>query len=67
MTDVSYTLNVSSSGDSVIAQDLIHDGTDIVNVSLDNTNLIEVVFSDMGEVAETLKFKFKIDADNQLQ
>ena len=67
VTDVPYTLNVSSSGDSVIAQDVIHDGTDIVNVSLDNTDLIEVVFSDMGEVAETLKFKFKIDADNQLQ
>ena len=67
VTDVSYTLNVSSSGDSVIAQDLIHDGTDTVDLSLDNTNLIEVVFSDMGEVAETLKFKFKIDADNQLQ
>lgn len=67
VTDVPYTLNVSSSGDSVITQDLIHVGTDIVNVSLDDTNLIEVVLSDMGEVAETLKFKFKIDADNQPQ
>ena len=67
VTDVSYTLNVSSSGDSVMAQDLIHDGTDTVNVSLNDTNLIEVVFSDMGEVDETLKFKFKIDADNQPQ
>ena len=67
VTDVFYTLNISSSGDSVITQDLTHVGTDIVNVSLDDSNLIEVVISDMGEVAETLKFKFKIDADNQLQ
>jgi hypothetical protein len=67
VSDVSYTLNISSSGDSVIAQDFIHDGTDTVDLSLDDTNMIEVVLSDMGQVAETLKFKFNIDADNQIQ
>ena len=67
VSDVSYTLDVSSSGDSVIKEVITHDGTDSINVSLDDTNLIEIVLSDMGQVDETLKFKFKIDADNQLQ
>ena len=28
--------------------------------------MIEIALSDMGQVTETLKFKFKIDAENQL-
>ena len=66
VNNVSYTVNVSSSGDSVVKQEITHIGTDILNVSLDDTNLIEVVLSDMGPVTESLKFKFKIDAENQL-
>ena len=66
-SDVSYTLNVLSSGDSLVEQEITHIGTDTVDVPLNDKNMIEVIFSDMGEVDETLKFKFKIDADNQSQ
>jgi len=31
-------------------------------MSLDDSNLIEIVLSDIGEVDETLNFKFKIDS-----
>jgi hypothetical protein len=65
VSDVSYTLNVLSSGDSLVEQEITHIGTDTVDVPLNDKNMIEVIFSDMGEVDETLKFKFKIDADNQ--
>ena len=65
VSEVSYTLDISSSGDSIINQEINHVRTDIVDVSLENTNLIEVAFSDLGETVETLKFKFKIDADSQ--
>ena len=67
VSDVSYTLNVLSSGDSLVEQEITHVGTDTVDVPLNDKNMIEVIFSDMGEVDETLKFKFKIDADNQSQ
>jgi len=67
VSDVSYTLNVLSSGDSLVEQEITHIGTDTVDVPLNDKNMIEVIFSDMGEVDETLKFKFKIDADNQPQ
>ena len=67
VSDISYTLNVSSTGDSLVEQEINHAGTDKVDLSFDNTNMIEVVLSDMGQVTETLKFKFKIDADNQPQ
>ena len=65
LTEVPYSINVSSSGDSVIEQDLVHVRTDRVNVSLDNTNLIEVVLSDIGEATDSLKFKFMIDGELQ--
>ena len=64
VSDVSYTLNVLSSGDSLVEQEITHVGTDTVDVPLNDKNMIEVIFSDMGEVDETLKFKFKIDAKN---
>ena len=67
VSDVSYILNVLSSGDSLVEQEITHVGTDTVDVPLNDKNMIEVIFSDMGEVDETLKFKFKIDADNQPQ
>ena len=61
VSDVSYKLNVSSDGNSVIDQEIIHVGTDKLDVSLDDSNLIEIVLSDMGQLDETLNFKFKID------
>ena len=67
VSDISYTLNVSSIGDSLVEEEINHAGTDKVDLSFDNTNMIEVVLSDMGQVTETLKFKFKINADNQPQ
>jgi len=65
VSDVTYSLNVSSSGDSVLDKDLVHVRTDIIDVPIDNTNLIEVVLSDIGEAADSLKFKFKIDGELQ--
>ena len=62
VSDVSYKLNVSSDGNSVIDQEIIHVGTDKLDVSLDDSNLIEIVLSDMGQLDETLNFKFKIDS-----
>ena len=67
VSDVSYTLNVSSNGNSMIDQESIYDGTNKFNLSLTDTDLIEVVFSDMGAVDESLKFKFKIDSDSHTQ
>jgi hypothetical protein len=67
VSDVSYTVNVLSGGDSLVEQEITHVGTDTVDVPLNDKNMIEVIFSDMGEVDETLKFKFKIDPDNQSQ
>ncbi len=61
VSDVSYKLNVSSDGNSVIDQEIIHVGTDKLDVSLDDSNLIEIVLSDMGQLDETLNFKFQID------
>jgi len=63
VSDVSYTLNVSSDGNSMIDQESTYDGTDKFSLSLTDTDLIEVVFSNMGEVDESLKFKFKIDSN----
>ena len=61
VSDVSYKLNVSSDGNSVIDQEIIHVGTDKLDISLDDSNLIEIVLSDMGQLDETLNFKFQID------
>jgi hypothetical protein len=65
VSDVSYTLNISSNGNSMIDQESIYDGGDTFNLSLTDTDLIEVVFSDMGVVDESLKFKFKIDSNSK--
>ena len=62
VNDVSYKLSVSSDGNSLIDQEIIHIGTDKLDVSLDDSNLIEIILSDIGEIDETLKFKFKIDS-----
>ena len=62
VSDVSYKLNVSSDGNSLIDQEIIHVGTDKLDISLDDSNLIEIILSDIGIVDETLNFKFKIDS-----
>jgi len=59
---VSYTVNVSSNDNSLLEQEIIHAGTDTLDVSLDNTNFIEIEITDIGEVSEILKFKFNTDA-----
>jgi len=58
---VSYTVNVSSNDNSLLEQEIIHAGTDTLDVSLDNTNFIEIEITDIGEVSEILKFKFNTD------
>ena len=65
VSDVPYTLNVSSNGNSMIDQESVYDGGDAFNLSLTDTGLIEVVFSDMGSIDESLKFKFKIDSNSK--
>ena len=62
VSDVSYKLNVSSDGNSLIDQEITHVGTDKLDISLDDSNLIEIILSDIGIVDETLNFKFKIDS-----
>jgi hypothetical protein len=48
----------------MIDQESIYDGNDKFSLSLTDADLIEVVFSNMGEFDESLKFKFKIDSDS---
>jgi len=62
VSEVSYKLNVMSDGISLMEQNNIHDGVESVNVNVDNSDFIEITFSDIGEVDETLNFKFKIDS-----
>ena len=66
VSDIFYKLNVSSDGDSLVKTDMNYDGTDSIDVVIGNSELIEIEFSDIGEVSETLNFKFKIDSNNQL-
>ena len=61
VSEVSYKLNVMSDGLSLVEQNNIHDGVESVEVNLENSDYIEIAFSDIGEVDETLNFKFKID------
>ena len=65
VSNVFYKLNVSSNGDSVVEKENTTNRTETANVSLDDANLIEVVLSDLGQVTESLKFKYKIDPDYQ--
>jgi len=65
VSNVFYKLNVSSNGDSVVEKENTTNRTETANVSLDDANLIEVVLSDLGQVTESLKFKYKIDPDSQ--
>ena len=38
VSDVNYNLNVLSDGNSLMEKQIIHDGTDSVDISLDNSN-----------------------------
>jgi hypothetical protein len=62
ISEISYKLNVMSDGISLMEQNNIHDGVESVNMKIDNSDFIEIAFSDIGEVNETLNFKFKIDS-----
>ena len=65
VSNVSYKLNVLSNSNSVFKTQNEHSRTDIVDLSVQDTSLIEVVFSDIGVATESLKFKFNIDIDSQ--
>jgi len=60
VTDVSYKLNVLSDGDNIMEKNNIHDKIDSFAITLDNSEFIELDFSELGEVDETINFKFKI-------
>ena len=62
VSDVSYKLNVLSDGDSLMEKQTIHNGVESIDVDLNNSKFIELDFSDIGIVDESLKFKFKIDS-----
>ena len=65
VSNVSYKLNVLFDGDSLIEQQHEHTRTDIVDLSIENNGLIEILLSDIGEATEPLKFKFNIDSELQ--
>ena len=65
ISNVSYKLNVLFDGDSLIEQQHEHTRTDIVDLSIENNGLIEILLSDIGEATEPLKFKFNIDSELQ--
>ena len=62
VSDVNYNLNVLSDGDSLMEKQTIHNGVESIDVDLNNSKFIELDFSDIGIVDESLKFKFKIDS-----
>ena len=64
VSDVSYKLDVSSDGNSIIENKMNYNDIDSVDVPLDDTDLIKIEFSDLDGVSEKLDFKFKIDAKN---
>jgi len=65
VSNVSYKLNVLSDGGSVVETENEYTKTDVVDFSIRDSNLIEVVLSDIGMATEPLKFKFNIDPDSQ--
>ena len=65
VTNVPYTINVLSDGNSIVNQENIYDDLDSINISTIDTNFIEISLSDVGQTTEKLKFKFKIDSDSQ--
>ncbi len=58
VSDISYNLNVLTDGNSVVEKQHDYTRTDVVDLSIENNGLIEVLLSDIGEATEPLKFKF---------
>ena len=65
ISDVSYNLNVSTDGTSVVEKQHDYTRTDVIDFSTENNGLIEVLLSDLGEATEPLKFKFMVDSELQ--
>ena len=65
ISDVSYNLNVSTDGTSVVEKQHDYTRTDIIDFSIENNGLIEVLLSDIGDATEPLKFKFVVDSKLQ--
>jgi len=64
VSNVSYKLDVSSDGNSIIENKMNYNDIDSVDVPLEDIDLIKIEFSDLDGVSEKLDFKFKIDAKN---
>jgi hypothetical protein len=65
VSNVSYSVNVSSNDETMFENTFEHTRTDIVNFPIENNGLIEILLSDIGEATEPLKFKFNIDSELQ--
>jgi len=65
ISNVSYNLNVSTDGTSVVEKQHDYTRTDVIDFSIENNGLIEVLLSDIGEASEPLKFKFMVDSELQ--
>ena len=65
VSDISYNLNVSTDGTSVVEKQHDYTRTDVIDFSIENNGLIEVLLSDLGEATEPLKFKFMVDSELQ--
>ena len=65
VSDISYNLNVLTDGNSVVEKQHDYTRTDVVDFSIENNGLIEILFSDLGEATEPLKFKFVVDSELQ--
>jgi hypothetical protein len=65
ISDVSYNVNISTDGTSVVEKQHDYTRTDVIDFSIENNGLIEVLLSDLGEATEPLKFKFMVDSELQ--
>jgi len=65
ISSVSYNLNVSTDGTSVVEKQHDYTRTDVIDFSIENNGLIEVLLSDIGDATEPLKFKFVVDSELQ--
>jgi hypothetical protein len=65
ISNVSYNLNVSTDGTSVVEKQHDYTRTDVIDFSIENNGLIQVLLSDIGEATEPLKFKFIVDSELQ--
>ncbi len=65
VSNVSYSVNISSNNETMFENTFEHTRTDIVNFPIESNGLIEILLSDIGEATEPLKFKFNIDSELQ--